>query len=65
MASSPKSVVSHGNRKGRDSSQFGRRGSGDDRVASTITPEKRGVREPDQNFPAGDSADRNRGPKEP
>lgn len=62
---SPKEVVTHHPGKGRDAGAFGRRGDGEDRVASRVIPETRGVREPGQNFPAGASVDRNKGPREP
>lgn len=61
----PKQVVHTPDRKGRDAGAFGRRGGGEDRVASRVIPETRGVREPGQNFPAGGSVDRNKGPREP
>ncbi len=71
----PKAVVDQGNNAvPRDSSKQGRMdaggstpavGSDKERVSSQLIPEKRGVREPDQNFPAPASVDQNRGPKEP
>ncbi len=57
----PKSVVRHPLPTPRDSSDMGRMdtggstpaaGSEKEKVSATAIPEKRGVREPDQNFPA-------------
>lgn len=71
----PKSVVSHPLPTPRDSSAMGRMdaaggsspatGSETEKVSSQAIPEKRGVREPDMNFQAPASVDRNRGATNP
>ena len=65
MAKHPRGVEVNNPGKGQDSSKFGRRGEGADRVASKVIPEKRDVREPDQNFPTPASIDHKRNPRGP
>ena len=60
----PKSVVQHPMPAAPDSSAQGRIDSGE-KVSATMIPEKKGVREPDMNFPAGAGVDRNRGATDP
>lgn len=70
----PKSVVRHPMPTAKDSSAQGRMdaggstpavGSMQETVSASMIPEKKGVREPDQNFPAPASVDRNRGATNP
>ena len=70
----PKSVVRNPLPTPRDSSEMGRMdtkgstpadGTEQEKVSAMAIPEKRGVREPDQNFPAPMSLDRNRGATNP
>lgn len=70
----PKSVVSHPLPTAPDSSDQGRMdtggstpaaGSEKEKVSATAIPEKSGVREPDMNFQAPTSVDRNRGATNP
>jgi hypothetical protein len=70
----PKSVVSHPLPTPRDSSDQGRMdskgstpadGTEQEKVSAVAIPEKRGVREPDMNFQAPTSVDRNRGATNP